>query len=69
MLLTIALRESQQEEAKRLQVERKKKEKEAKEKSIMIFDEITFDSATVEKIHPKLFQVEVHHISELDLAK
>ena len=35
----------------------------------MIFDEITFDSATVEKIHPKLYQVEVHHISELDLAK
>ena len=68
ILFSMAIKESQADEAKRKNIEKKRKEKEEKEKSIMVFDEITFDSSTVEKIHPKLYEVQVHHISELDLV-
>ena len=33
---------------------------------IQVFDEITFDSSMVEKIHPQLYDVKVHHISEIN---
>ena len=34
-------------------------------KKFKVYDEITFDSSTVEKIHPRLFKVEVHHLSDI----
>ena len=66
VLYSLALSESAKQEAQRKKIERLKKEKEEKLKRMKVYDDIIFDSSTVEKIHPKLYEVQVHHISEIN---
>ena len=65
-MLLIAQRESVQLEKERQQKERALLQAEFKKKQqTKMYDDIVFDSSAIREIHPRLHQVQVHLLSDL----